>query len=53
MSVPVYFEKNKGRTWWISIASVDGKQHLSEVVFSALVRFSSIRKVFELAYLER
>ena len=32
----------------LSIASVDGKQHLSKVVYSALVGFTSARKLFDL-----
>ena len=32
----------------LSIASVYGEQHLSEVVFSDLVGFSFVRKVFNL-----
>jgi hypothetical protein len=34
------FDTNKRIFSRLSVASVDGKQHLSEVVFSALVGFS-------------
>ena len=42
--------------WFVScllISSVDGNQHLSEIVFSGLVRFSSVRKVSYLIFCQK